>query len=578
MIRKFSKYYKPHKKLFLADFGSAFSMSIIDLIFPVLVALFLDDIIPSRNLNAMILVSVLMLIMYMVSAMLSYIVNYWGHVLGVRIESDMRKDLFNHIQKLSFRYFDNTKTGHIMSRLVNDLFEIAEFAHHGPEDLFITIITITGSFAIMFSIYWPLALIVFLIIPIMLVFLIWKNKQMREVFADMRIKIADINAQVEDSISGVRVVQSFGNEWYEEKKFDLGNDNYRRTKEQSYKIMGEFISGVNLMANVLYLSVIVFGGLAIYHQQISMGILIQFLLYINIFIDPVKRIANFIETFQKAASGFHRFDEIMSINPDIVDQKNAISIGKLSGEIIFQKVSFGYNEKDAVIQDLDLVIHPGETIALVGPSGAGKSTLCSLIPRFYDVNDGVITMDGTDIRKIRLRELRENIGIVQQDVFLFGGSIRENIAYGNVNASDEEVVNAAKLANAHDFIMQLPKGYDTFTGERGVQLSGGQKQRISIARIFLKNPPILILDEATSSLDNENEQIIQQSFDRLSKSRTSIIIAHRLATIKGADRIVVLTDEGIAEQGTHGELYEKDGLYRKLYDAQKLTEHSMQKN
>ncbi|QSX08473.1 ABC transporter ATP-binding protein [Alkalibacter rhizosphaerae] len=571
MLRKFWKYYIPHKKLFFADFGSAFFMSIIDLIFPILVALIIDEIIPERQLNRLLILSTVMLGLYLVRAGLNYVVNYWGHVLGVRIESDMRKDLFNHIQKLSFRYFDNTKTGHIMSRLVNDLFDIAEFAHHGPEDVFITIITIVGSFAIMFSIHWPLALIVFALIPVMLYFTIRKNRQMREVFADMRIKIADINAQIEDSISGVRVVQSFGNEWYEEKKFDIGNQNYRRTKEQSYKIMGEFISGVNFMANILYLSVVVFAGLFIYFDQVSVGVLVQFLLYVNIFIDPVKRIANFVETFQKAASGFHRFDEIMNIDPDIVDDKSAVSIGKLSGEIIFDNVTFGYTPSETVLKNIHLSIEPGETVALVGPSGAGKSTLCSLIPRFYDVDDGAIHMDGKDIRSIKLRDLRENIGIVQQDVFLFGGTIRENIAYGNINASDEEVINAAKLANAHEFILQLPNGYDTYTGERGVLLSGGQKQRISIARIFLKNPPILILDEATSSLDNENEQIIQQSFDRLSKSRTSIIIAHRLATIRGADRIVVLTDDGIAELGTHQELYEKKGLYRRLYDAQQLV-------
>jgi ATP-binding cassette subfamily B protein len=546
-------------------------MSIIDLIFPILVALIIDHIIPDKQLNRLIWISMIMLGLYLVRAGLNYIINYWGHVLGVRIESDMRKDLFNHIQKLSFRYFDNTKTGHIMSRLVNDLFDIAEFAHHGPEDVFITLITIVGSFAIMFTIHWPLALIVFALIPVMLIFTIRKNKQMREVFADMRIKIADINAQIEDSISGVRVVQSFGNEWYEEKKFDIGNDSYRRTKEQSYKIMGEFISGVNFMANILYLSVVVFGGLFIYFEQISVGILIQYLLYVNIFIDPVKRIANFVETFQKAASGFNRYDEIMMIDPDIVDEKNAVSVGKLSGEVVFDGVTFGYNKGDQVLRNIHLSIRPGETVALVGPSGAGKSTLCSLIPRFYDVNEGRILMDGRDIRTIQIRDLRENIGIVQQDVFLFGGSIRENIAYGNINATDEEVINAAKLANAHDFILQLPNGYDTYTGERGVLLSGGQKQRISIARIFLKNPPILILDEATSSLDNENEQIIQQSFDRLSKSRTSLVIAHRLATIRGADRIVVLTDDGIVEQGTHGELFANHGLYRRLYDAQQLT-------
>ncbi|SHE94421.1 ABC transporter ATP-binding protein [Alkalibacter saccharofermentans] len=571
MIRKFSKFYIPHMKLFVADFSSAFFMSVIDLIFPMLVAIIIDDIIPNKNLNMMYMTAGVMLFLYLIRAVLNYIVNYWGHVLGVRIETDMRKDLFNHVQKLSFGYFDKNKTGHIMSRLVNDLFDIAEFAHHGPEDVFITIITIAGSFTIMFIANWQLALIIFALVPIMLYFTIIKNKQMRKVFAEMRIKIADINAQIEDSISGVRVVQSFGNEWYEQKKFDIGNHDYRRTKEESYKIMGEFISGVNLMANLLYLSVIFFGGLFIYYDQITVGVLIQYLLYVGIFIEPIKRIANFVETFQKAASGFYRFDEIMMIEPDIVDKKNAVKIGKLSGELEFRNVGFSYNDKDLVLKGIDLKINPGETVAFVGPSGAGKTTLCSLIPRFYEVDEGEVIVDGKDIRDIKLRDLRDNIGIVQQDVFLFSGTIRENIMYGNTNATKEEVINAAKLANAHDFIMQLPNGYDTYTGERGVMLSGGQKQRISIARIFLKNPPILILDEATSSLDNENEKIIQQSFDRLSKSRTTLVIAHRLATIRSADKIVVLTEAGIEEEGHHEYLYSKNGMYKKLYDAQQLT-------
>ncbi|HCX65392.1 MAG TPA: thiamine ABC transporter permease, partial [Eubacteriaceae bacterium] len=549
----------------------AFMMSVIDLIFPILVASIIDEVLPEKNLNRLFLIAGIMFGLYVFRAILNYIVNYWGHVLGVRIESDMRKDLFHHLQKLSFRYFDNTKTGHIMSRIVTDLFDIAEFAHHGPEDIFITTITIVGSFVIMFSIQWQLTLLVFILIPIMLWFTIRKNRQMREVFADMRIKIADINAQVEDSISGIRVVQSFSNEWYEENKFDIGNHNYRRTKEQSYKIMGEFLSGVTFFSNILYLSVVIFGGLFIYHELTTVGVLVQFLLYVNIFIEPIRRIANFVETFQKAASGFHRFDEILQIDPDIVDSKEAKGIGKLSGDIDFKQVSFAYSKEENVLNNINLSIKSGETVALVGPSGAGKSTMCSLIPRFYDVTEGAILVDDTDIRTIKIRDLRENIGIVQQDVFLFSGTIKENIMYGNTNASIEDVVRAAKLANAHEFILKLPNGYDTYTGERGVMLSGGQKQRISIARIFLKNPSILILDEATSSLDNENEQIIQQSFDRLSQSRTSVVIAHRLATIKNADRIVVLTDEGIQEVGSHQELYEKNGLYTKLYNAQQLV-------
>ncbi|NTW72431.1 MAG: ABC transporter ATP-binding protein [Eubacteriaceae bacterium] len=570
MIKKFSKYYIPHIRLFVLDFSCAFFMSISDLMFPLLVAFIIDDIIPAKNLSLFLTISALILIIYMIRAGLNYIVNYWGHVLGVRIESDMRKDLFNHIQKLSFSYFDKNKTGHIMSRLVNDLFEIAEFAHHGPEDLFITLVTLLGSFGIMLYINWQLALIIFALVPIMLIFTLIKNRQMRSVFRDMRIMIADINAQIEDSISGIRVVKSFGNEGYEENKFDIGNNNYRKTKEQSYKIMGEFLSGVNFFASILQLSVIFFGGLFIYYDKITVGILVQFLLYVGIFIEPVKRIANFVETFQKAAAGFNRFDEIMEVEPDITDRKNSITVGRLSGEIIFSNVGFSYNENKQIFSGITLNIFAGETVAFVGPSGAGKTTLCSLIPRFYEVNEGQILVDGMDIRDIKLRSLRDNIGIVQQDVFLFSGTIRENIMYGNINAREEEVINAAKLANAHEFIIQLPNGYDTYTGERGVMLSGGQKQRISIARIFLKNPPILILDEATSSLDNENERIIQKSVERLSRSRTTLVIAHRLATIRNADRIVVLTEDGIAEEGTHEELYQLGGMYTSLYDAQKL--------
>lgn len=572
LIKRFSQYYKPHIKLFTLDFGCALLMSVLDLIFPALVALIIDDAIPKKNLNFLIIVSIVMLVLYILRALFNYIVSYWGHVLGVRIESDMRSDLFNHIQKLSFSYFDNTKTGHIMSRLVNDLFDIAEFAHHGPEDIFIASITLLGALAIMFSINWQLALVITILIPIMLYFTIVKNRKMRQVFREMRIKLADINAQIEDSISGIRVVKSFGNEWYEENKFQVGNDSYRTTKEESYKIMGEFHTGINFFSHMLQLTVVFFGGLLIFYQQISIGVLVQFLLYISIFIEPIKRIANFIEIFQKATSGFNRFTETLDINPDIVDKPGAKNIGKLSGEIVFNNVSFNYNDDEQVLKNINLKVNTGETIAFVGPSGAGKTTICSLIPRFYEVTSGNILLDNIDIRKIKLRNLRDNIGIVQQDVFLFSGTISENIKYGNINATQQDVKNAAKLANAHEFIMRLPNGYETYTGERGVKLSGGQKQRISIARIFLKNPSILILDEATSSLDNENEKIIQNSFEHLSKNRTTLVIAHRLATIQNADRIVVLTDEGIHEQGTHEDLMALNGLYKNLHDAQKLAD------
>ncbi|MPW24682.1 ATP-binding cassette domain-containing protein [Alkalibaculum sp. M08DMB] len=571
MIRRFSKYYKPHLKLFSLDFGCALIMSVLDLIFPALVAIVIDKAIPQRDLSLLYTIAIVIMGLYIIRTILNYIVTYWGHVLGVRIESDMRSDLFNHIQKLSFNYFDNTKTGHIMSRLVNDLFDIAEFAHHGPEDIFITSITLVGTFIIMLTINWQLALIIFLLVPVMLVFTIFKNKKMRKVFREMRIKLADINAQIEDSISGIRVVKSFGNEWYEEEKFDLGNNSHRVTKEESYKVMGEFYSGIGFFSNLLHLIVVFFGGLFVINNQISIGVLVQFLLYISIFLEPIKRIANFIETYQKAGAGFNRFIETLDVNPDIIDRHDARSVGKLSGDIEFKNVNFNYSDNETVLENINLKIDAGETIAFVGPSGAGKTTICSLIPRFYEVTGGSILLDNEDIRDITMRSLRDNIGIVQQDVFLFSGTISENIKYGKTIATQEEIINAAKLANAHEFIIKLPNGYDTHTGERGVKLSGGQKQRISIARIFLKNPPILILDEATSALDNENEKIIQKSFERLSKSRTSLIIAHRLATIQNADRIVVLTDEGIKEQGTHIELMELGGMYKSLYDAQKLT-------
>ncbi len=570
LFKRFSHYYKPHLKLFLLDFSCALTMSVLDLAFPALVAMVIDDAIPQKNLQLLTVISLLILALYILRAILNYIVNYWGHVLGTRMESDMRSDLFNHIQKLSFRYFDNTKTGHIMSRLVNDLSEISEFAHHGPEDLFIATVTLLGSLIIMFTINWKLTLIIFMLVPFMLAFTISKNARMRKIFKEARIKLADINAQVEDSISGIRVVKSFGNEEYEESKFEAGNQSYRMTKEQSYKVMAEFFTGVQFFSNILHLVVVFFGGLFVYYQQITVGVLVQFLLYIHIFLEPIKRIANFIEIFQKAASGFNRFTEILDISPDIVDSPKAKAVGKLSGKIEFKNVSFTYNDSDHVLKDINLTISPGETIAFVGPSGAGKTTICSLIPRFYEVSKGSILIDGINIKDIRLRSLRENIGVVQQDVFLFSGTISENIRYGNINASQEDVIKAAKLANAHEFILKLPNGYDTYTGERGVMLSGGQKQRIAIARIFLKNPSILILDEATSSLDNENERIIQSSFEKLSENRTTLVIAHRLATIQNAHRIVVLTDEGIQEQGTHSELIEKNGIYKDLYQAQKL--------
>lgn len=568
MIKRFAKYYRNHLPLFYLDFSCAFFMAGLDLVFPNIVRKMIDEIVPSRNLSLIIWTGVGLLILYVARAALQYIVDYWGHVLGTRIEYDMRKDLFNHIHKLSFSYFDNTKTGHIMSRIVNDLNEISELAHHGPEDLFIATVTLLGSFIILLSLHWPLALITFSIVPIMLGFAIFKNKRMQFAFREMRMKIADVNAQVEDSVSGARVVKSFTNEWYEEQKFEKGNMNFRKSREGAFKVMAGFFSGVTFFSNLINLVVIVFGGMFVYYGQMTSGTLVGFLLYVSMFLQPIRKLTTLMENYQNGMSGFARFVETLNLDPDIKDDPKAVDINRVHGEVIFDNVTFSYNNKENVLDSISLSIKPGETIAFVGPSGGGKTTLCSLIPRFYEVDKGSVKVDGIDIKTITQRSLRENIGIVQQDVFLFSGTVRDNIAYGQIGATDEQIIDAAKKANAHEFIMALENGYDTYIGERGVKLSGGQKQRLSIARIFLKNPPILILDEATSALDNETEKVIQEALFDLAENRTTLIIAHRLATIRNADRIVVLTDEGIAEEGTHKELLEKDAIYANLYKTQ----------
>ncbi|MBM7615634.1 ABC transporter ATP-binding protein [Alkaliphilus hydrothermalis] len=567
-MKRFIKYYGNHLPLFFLDFGCAFVMALLDLVFPWVVTYVIDEVLPARNLRLIIMTGVGMLVLYIVRAILNYIVDYYGHVLGVRMEYDMRNDLFSHIQKLSFTYFDNTKTGHIMSRLVNDLNEISELAHHGPEDIFIATVTLLGAFVIMVQINWQLTLIVFAIIPIMLLFAILKNKEMQSAFKDMRLKIADINAQVEDSISGVRVVKSFTNEWYEQEKFEVGNINFRKSRETAFKVMGQFFSGIGFLSNFINLVVLICGGVFIYYGKFSTGELIGFLLYVSMFLQPIRRITALIENLQRGMAGFQRFTETLDIHPDITDAPDAIEAERMEGAIQFEDVTFSYSNHSHVLTDINLSIKPGETVAFVGPSGGGKTTLCSLIPRFYEIDQGSLKIDGTDIRRFTQKSLRNNIGIVQQDVFLFSGTIRENISYGRIGATDAEIIEAAKMANAHEFIMSLEKGYDTYIGERGVKLSGGQKQRISIARIFLKNPPILILDEATSALDNETEKVIQESFVKLSESRTTLVIAHRLATIRHADRIMVLTEDGIVEEGCHDSLLQDAGIYAKLYQSQ----------
>lgn len=569
MLKKFISYYKPHKKLFVIDMICAFLISIFDLVFPMVTRDFINDYIPNGNVNLMIRWTIYLAILFVLRYIAQYIVNYWGHVVGVRIEHDMRRDIFEHLQTLSFTYFDKNKTGHIMSRIVNDLREITELAHHGPEDLFISLVMLIGSFIILIRIEWRLTLVVFAFVPLMVWFAISKRNKMSESFRQVRKKIANVNSQLENSISGIRVAKSFTNEDYEVDKFAEGNMEFMVARQASYKVMAEFMSGINFMSNILNLIVLSLGGLFVYKGLIRYGDLAAYLLFVNYFLQPIRRLTEFAQQYQDGMTGFERFMEIMNIESDIVDSQNAIDLKDVKGEIEFENVSFSYsNGKKTVLSGVNLNIDAGKTVAIVGPSGAGKTTLCHLIPRFYEIDEGQISIDGIGIKDIKLKSLRKNIGLVQQDVFLFTGTIKDNILYGNPDATEEEIVEAAKRASIHDFIETLPNGYDTYIGEKGVMLSGGQKQRISIARVFLKNPPVLILDEATSSLDNQTEIAIQKSLEELSHGRTTLIIAHRLSTIKNADEIVVLSSEGIEESGKHEELLERNGIYSELYKSQ----------
>ncbi len=547
----------------------AFLISIADLVFPIFTRKMLNDFIPAGRMDLLLRWTIIMILLFGLRYISFYIVSYWGHLLGVRMEHDMRRDVFTHLQSLPFSYYDNTKTGHIMSRIINDLRDITELAHHGPEDLFISLVMLLGSFIILMTIEWRLTLILFAFIPIILIFVMSKRKRMSYSFKKVREKIADVNSQLENSISGVRVAKSFTNEDYEIEKFNRGNEYFSEARKDAYKVMAEFAAGINIMSNILNLVVISVGGYFVYKSIINEVDLLSFVLYVNFFMQPIRRLTQFAEQYQDGMTGFKRFIEIMDIEADIVDTENAIELDDVVGEIKFNDVSFSYNNgEDRVLADLNMTIDQGKTIALVGPSGAGKTTLCHLIPRFYEVEKGEILLDGRDIRDIKIKSLRKNIGLVQQDVFLFTGTIRENILYGNPEANEDEIIDASKKASIHDFIMTLPDGYDTYIGEKGVRLSGGQKQRISISRLFLKNPPILILDEATSSLDNETEIMIQKSLEELSAGRTSLVIAHRLSTIKNADEIIVLTEDGIVERGSHEDLLEIDELYAKLYNSQ----------
>lgn len=571
-IKKFINYYKPYKTMFFMDMFCALTLSGIDLVFPLIVRYLLDNVYTlgdgGKILQYVIYIGIGLLLMYIIRYFCQYYITSWGHIMGARMEADMRRDIFNHLQKQSFSYYDNNNTGKLMSRIVADLFDISELAHHGPEDVFISIIKIFGSFIILMNINVKITSILFFITLVMIYFSYFYNKKMKFINKKNKEKIANVNAQIQDSLSGIRVVKSFSNEEIENNKFQKGNMEFLKTKETNYFIMGKFFSGNGFFQGVLYLSVILTGGIFITIEEVAVSDLVVYILYINTFLNPIEKLVNFTEQFQKGITGFERFLEVLNTKPDIQDKPSAVEIKNTKGEILFENVSFSYDDKETILDNINMKIEAGKNIALVGPSGSGKTTFCSLIPRFYEIDKGAIKIDGIDIRDIKLKSLRDAIGIVQQDVYMFSGSIKENIAYGKPGTTDEEIIDAAKRANAHEFIMNLEEGYDTYVGERGAKLSGGQKQRISIARAFLKNPPILILDEATSALDNESEKYIQKSLEELAKNRTTIVIAHRLSTIKNADQILVLTAEGIKESGSHEELLKKKGVYASLYNMQ----------